>query len=151
MLSEADFVHVVRSAPLVSIDLLIKNKTGQYLLGLRTNAPARGSWFVPGGRILKNESLQQAKRRLSKIEIGKEISPESFSFVGVYEHFYPDNTFRLDGFGTHYVVLAFSIDVQGLSLDRPFEQHAKFKWFSREDILNSDLVHAYSKAYFAPK
>ena len=29
-------------------------------MGQRTNEPARGSWFVPGGRILKDEPLDEA-------------------------------------------------------------------------------------------
>src|SRR5450830_138978 len=33
----------------------------QLLLGRRINAPARGWWFTPGGRIRKNEALVQAR------------------------------------------------------------------------------------------
>lgn len=50
------FETVVASAPLISIDLLVENEQGQYLLGLRKNRPAQGYWFVPGGRVQKNES-----------------------------------------------------------------------------------------------
>src|SRR3954466_13792753 len=54
-LSDAQFADVVRLAPLVSIDLVIRDPDGDVLVGLRTNAPAKGFWFVPGGRIRKNE------------------------------------------------------------------------------------------------
>ena len=150
MLPKLDFIHVVRSAPLISIDLIFQNSADRYLLGLRNNSPAQGTWFVPGGRILKDESLDSAKRRLSKTEIGTEVAPERFSFIGVFEHFYSDNTFGIDGFGTHYVVLAFHCELESVHLDRSFEQHSKFKWFSKKEILRSNQIHAYTKAYFDP-
>jgi len=49
-LSQEDFATVVRSTPLISIDLVVENERGEFLLGQRTNRPAQGYWFVPGGR-----------------------------------------------------------------------------------------------------
>jgi colanic acid biosynthesis protein WcaH len=48
-----DFATVVRSTPLISIDLIVENESGEFLLGKRTNRPAQGYWFVPGGRVQK--------------------------------------------------------------------------------------------------
>lgn len=56
-LDATTFETVVASTPLISIDLLVKNKKGEYLLGLRNNRPAQGYWFVPGGRIQKTKHL----------------------------------------------------------------------------------------------
>lgn len=56
-LDNTTFSTVLDSTPLVSIDLVIENTQGEILLGERKNRPAQGYWFVPGGRILKNESL----------------------------------------------------------------------------------------------
>lgn len=50
-LSQEDFATVVRSTPLISIDLIVENERGEFLLGKRTNRPAQGFWFVPGGRV----------------------------------------------------------------------------------------------------
>jgi colanic acid biosynthesis protein WcaH len=63
LLSPDDFRSVVRLAPLVSIDLIIRNVRGEVLLGLRNNEPAKGSYFVPGGIILKQERLYEAFAR----------------------------------------------------------------------------------------
>ncbi len=52
-LSREDFATVVRSTPLVSIDLLVENRRGEYLLGRRNNRPAQGFWFVPGAGFRK--------------------------------------------------------------------------------------------------
>ncbi|MFM9587755.1 NUDIX domain-containing protein, partial [Streptomyces caniscabiei] len=76
----------------------------QVLLGRRTNRPAKGYWFVPGGRIYKDETFDQAFRRLTKIELGQEYSMETSQFLGPYQHLYTDN-FSGSDFSTHYVVL----------------------------------------------
>ena len=60
MLSLDTFKTVIKSSPLVSIDLIVRNEQGQVLLGKRTNRPAQGFWFVVGGRVLKDESLEHA-------------------------------------------------------------------------------------------
>ena len=54
-LSSADFTTIIKSTPLVSIDLIVRNIEDNVLLGKRTNRPAQGCWFVPGGRVLKDE------------------------------------------------------------------------------------------------
>ena len=64
------FRTVVASTPLVSIDLVVRNPQGEVLLGRRLNRPAQGFWFIPGGRIRKNESLNAAFRRLSSSGAG---------------------------------------------------------------------------------
>ena len=38
----SEFLEVVIRAPLVSIDLIVRDAAGRVLLGLRRNAPARG-------------------------------------------------------------------------------------------------------------
>ena len=57
ILDEARFLEVIDRAPLVSIDLVVVDPDQRVLCGWRVNQPARGFWFVPGGRILKGEAL----------------------------------------------------------------------------------------------
>lgn len=56
-LSDEDFLNIIDKTPLIAIDLIIKNPDGDVLLGKKLNEPAKDKWFVPGGRILKNESI----------------------------------------------------------------------------------------------
>ncbi len=48
-LSHAELDSVIRLAPLIAIDLIIRNASGGVLLGLRRNEPAKDCYFVPGG------------------------------------------------------------------------------------------------------
>lgn len=146
-LDKETFRTVVRSAPLVSIDLVVINSQGQVLLGQRTNRPAQGFWFVPGGRILKNEAMAAAFLRLSKAELGFASELGDAEFLGVYEHFYTDNFSGTD-FSTHYVVLGYRL-VHDLDLNSlPDAQHHSYRWFDIAELLASVQVHDNTKAYF---
>ncbi|EOX4224629.1 GDP-mannose mannosyl hydrolase [Vibrio cholerae] len=147
-LDELTFQTVVASTPLVSMDLIVRNKRDQVLLGLRTNRPAQGFWFVPGGRICKDETFEQAFVRLTEMELGQPIVLSKARFLGPYQHLYDDN-FSGTQFSTHYVVLGYQIDCD-MSLDTlPAEQHQHYRWWSVEELLSSELVHPNTKAYFS--
>lgn len=147
-LDNATFKTIVASTPLVSIDLIIRNSCNQVLLGLRTNRPAQGFWFVPGGRIGKDETFEQAFLRLTQLELGYPIPLNEASFLGPYQHLYSDNFSGTD-FSTHYVVLGYQLmldlDLQTL----PVEQHQNYQWWNEQELLDSDLVHRNTKAYFS--
>lgn len=149
-LAPDDFDTVVRLTPLVAIDLLVQAPDGRVLLGRRVNQPAKGSYFVPGGRISKNETLAAALRRISRAELGVEVRLEDTRFRGVYEHFYATNSRQTPGFGTHYVVLAYSLTATPETLNLPKDQHGEFLWLSESDLLSNPEVHLNTKNYFAP-
>lgn len=145
------FQIVVGATPLIAIDLIIQNQHGDILLGQRLNRPAHNFWFVPGGRILKNETLDAAFRRITLTELGRSIDRDNARLLNVYEHFYKDSVFG-EGEGspdTHYVVLGYCIKM--LDVDTfapPKNQHAEYRWWSFHDAKSSQEVHNNSRAYF---
>jgi colanic acid biosynthesis protein WcaH len=149
-LAAAEFAEVVRLAPLVSIDLIASDRGRRVLLGLRRNPPAAGSWFVPGGRIHKGEPLETALVRLGRAELGARLEPSAWQFGGVAEHFYEEDFAGQTGMGTHYVVLAYRAVVEPDSLQLPAGQHLEFRWWEAAEILRSEKVHPYARAYFSP-
>nr|WP_281496481.1 GDP-mannose mannosyl hydrolase [Ferrimonas balearica] len=146
VLSVDTFKMVVSSTPLISIDLIIKDSAGRVLLGKRSNRPAQGDWFVPGGRVLKDELLEAAYHRLLYNELGVSSAVKA-KFIGVYQHFYSDN-FSGSDFSTHYVVLAYQLSLDGECLNLPIEQHSEYRWFKKEELLNCEQVHCHTKWYF---
>ena len=44
------------------------------------------TWFVPGGRIMKNETLENAFERITLAETGKAVPITEAGFLGVYQH-----------------------------------------------------------------
>ncbi len=147
-LDHGELIQVVKNAPLVSIDLIVKNNSNEFLVGLRKNEPAKDYWFVPGGRILKNERINQAFERIAKEELGIKIAYEQAEFLGVFEHFYTSNFAQKEGFTTHYVALAHQISISENSLQLPKIQHQEYKWLNRDSMSKDKKVHPYTKAYF---
>ena len=146
-LSRNELIELVRKAPLVSIDLIVENARNQVLLGLRTNEPAKGFWFVPGGRILKNELIAEAFERIALDELGIRLAYGDSNFLGVFEHLYEENFAGEEEFGTHYVVLAHKIKIAETPL-RPDAQHSQYRWFDAETLFKEQKVHPHTKAYF---
>jgi colanic acid biosynthesis protein WcaH len=148
LLPDEVFEQVIENAPLVAIDLLVEDQDHRVLLGWRKNPPAQSSWFVPGGRIQKNETLEQAFARITLAELGQAFDMEQSVFTGVYQHFYPDNFRGHARSGTHYIALAHRLWAGDVALMLPQSQHAQYRWVHPASITSDPLVHAYTRAYF---
>ena len=139
---------MVEAMPLVSVDLVMIRNGREVLVGMRTNRPAQGCWFVPGGRILKGESIARARERIIRRELGPQVSLAGWALIGGYDHFYADNFTGVPGVSTHYVVLAHRLDVTGdgpaLEAD---SQHERLVWMPIDAALADPLVHENTKAY----
>jgi len=120
MLDGQIFKTIVNLAPLVSIDILPK-KDNKFLLGRRANKPAQGYFFSTGGRINKNESIDNAMARVALNELNLRLKYKP-KFIGVFEHFYDDSIYK--DVSTHYVNLAYEYEVKEV-LDLPTEQHTE--------------------------
>lgn len=149
MLSPTEFLDVVRLTPLISIDLIVVDASGRVLLGHRRNRPARGTWCVPGGRIRKGERLDDAFARVVETELGVAgVQRSAARFGGVFEHLYDDNFVAENGIGTHYVVLAYTLELDSNAPVGRFDQHSRYAWLTPEELLARDDVHENTKMYF---
>ena len=133
---------IVRNVPIVSVDLVVQSADG-VVLGKRTNAPAKGEWFVLGGRVHKHERLTEAVYRVAREELGVDV--EIVEQLGAYEHLY--HTAEMDAVGgKHYLANGFVVEtdatVEELQLD---DQHGDVRAFDPE-TLPTDL-HKYTAAY----
>jgi len=145
-LSDDAFRQVVAHAPLVSLDFVVTNDKGEWLLGQRVNRPAQGNWFVPGGRVRKGETLEAAAQRLTHDELGQASALDSMHFLGVYQHFYADSMLDPE-LSTHYVVLAYQLRLVPDLEVLPRQQHGRYDWWPPHAILQDETVHANTRAY----
>lgn len=151
MLSKDEYYLAGKLTQFVSVDLLITNNK-KYLVGKRINEPAKGYWFNPGGKVFKNESIKEALKRVLKDEVGltwdKVLKCE---FISPFENVY-ENNFRDNSYGTHYMSMAYIIEIKDSSKSNiekfMQKQHEKIKWFSVEEILSNEKVHKYVKNFF---
>lgn len=147
--SSEDWLEVIRHAPLVSIDLIVRDPAGRVLLGWRRNEPARNSWFTVGCAVQKDESLDEAFARLVRGECGIEAHRRNARFIGLYEHRYTTNFRNVPGFGTQYIVLAHELQLPHSEV-RGDDQHDRLRWFDEAELMAHPEVHPLVKDYFRP-
>ena len=73
LLSPAVYTLVTQSVPIVCVDLVIFRRRGRLLETLlikRKISPEIGKWCIIGGRILKNESIEESIVPQAKRELG---------------------------------------------------------------------------------
>lgn len=148
LLSHSDLNTVIRLAPLVAIDLIIRDPEDKVLLGLRNNEPAKGYFFVPGGIILKDEPLADAFARIMKKETNHSVAFDKAKLLGAFDHFYETNRAGEPGYGTRYISLAHEIRLRDTSGIAPDSQHSEYGWWTVPDLLKSERVHDHTKLYF---
>jgi colanic acid biosynthesis protein WcaH len=115
---------IVRHVPIVAVDLVVRHEGG-VVLGRRTTPPARGEWFVPGGRLRKGESIDDAVDRLAREELGVEVAVGRR--LGAYEHRWDESEFD-DVATKQYVPVGVVVRPRGDDFV-PDDQHAELRVF----------------------
>ena len=134
----AEWATIVEHVPIVSVDLVVL-ADGGVVLGKRENDPARGEWFVPGGRVRKHERLTDTVHRVAdqELDVGVEIEKR----LGTYEHFY-ETAEVPDVGGKHYVTNGFVVRTRG-EMSGHDSQHGALRVFPEPP---TDL-HPYVEQY----
>ena len=138
-ISPDDWATIVANVPIVSVDLLVKHDDG-VVFGKRTNAPAEGYWFVPGGRVQKGETRREAVHRVAADELG--VSVTITESLGAFEHFY--ETADVDGLESkHYLANGYVVEITEGALTTD-DQHEALQVFQSPP----DPFHPHIRAYF---
>lgn len=72
-----------------------KDGKKEFLLVLRSSEPAKGLWWLPGGRLLKGESFFSAAERKAKDETGL-TNVTCIQVLGVWNTFFPTSNWDTD-------------------------------------------------------
>jgi len=136
---DSEYKKILENIPICTVDLVILNR-GRVLLVYRRGGSFRDQWFLPGGRVYKNEKLVGAAKRKALEETGLDVRIKKN--LGAYEWFDKDTTFKDIKNGTHTISTVFVVetsddDVQ-IKLDKTSTAH---KWV---DKIESNL-HPYVK------
>ena len=132
---------------MISVDLLLFDGEGKILLGKRANEPASGSWFVPGGRVRKNERVVDAASRICLEELRLCLPPAGFRTLDAYEHVYTDRAQ-----GRHFITFTVtgSVGACAVTAINHDAQHTQVRWSTVESLVVDPEVHLYVKSYFHP-
>jgi len=128
----------------------IHNHRNEILLGWRRNQPAKNSWFVPGGRLFKNERINDGLKRVYQAELGVDPVFKQAKFLGVFEMFFDANFAGVKGITTHNISLAYEIKMGSALSEKVLHagQHSDYSWFALGELMKSQEVHPAVKAYF---
>lgn len=83
-LTDEQYNKVFGLVPRVCVDFVVRDKRGT-LVTNRKIEPYKGMWHLPGGRIQKDERIDEAIKRISKNELGEELTEGRL--MGVCEFF----------------------------------------------------------------
>lgn len=133
---------LVRDAVVCCLDILLVRTTAlgvkEALLLERSTEPAKGLWWLPGGRLLKGETFFAAARRKAEQETGlSQVKP--IQVLGVWNTFFPYSHWDTEeSKGTQTVNPIVLVELEGngdVKLDKTSEN---FKWISIDPKDNPD-------------
>lgn len=119
---------ILEVMPIPCVDIVIVNGK-KFLLVKRKNNPAKGKWFIPGGRVFKGETLHQAIRRKIKEETGLK-NFRIGKLLAVKDFFSTKSAF---GPSTHTIDSIFIVHASSEQKLKADSQSSDMMWFSRVD------------------
>ena len=144
-LNSAPYQKIHNSLPIVCVDIVLKTAEGKFLLVKRKEEPAKDNWWLVGGRVFKNESLESAARRKVQEEIGLVVEKVE-KLIGGYELIFKEDPYGHEN-GTHTIVACFMSEIENtenLKLDNFHSQYKLFKHYDNNwhHYLNECLKRA---------
>lgn len=114
--------------PKVGIGVMIKNKEGKLLLGLRQGSHGEGEWSFPGGHLDFGETIEETVRREVKEETGLEVGKIELISVA-------DEMRYIKSDGKHYVNIGFKAEyIGGEPRVMESDKCKKWRWFSPNNL-----------------
>jgi colanic acid biosynthesis protein WcaH len=121
---------ILENIPIICVDGVITNNENKILFTRRENEPAKGEWWFPGGRLLKNESLKDAIIRKVKEETNLDVF--IVSYLGFTETIFNTGPFDIPvhtiNFTYHLSLNSYDLKIDSL--------HSDFIWSDKIDELN---------------
>ena len=128
---------ILQNTVIICVDILIK-ENNRILLLKRNNEPALDQYWFPGGRIFKNETIQQAAIRKSNEEVN--IECEFVKIVSIEETFFEKTRKMIDDVHTiNICCLLKPKSIKELKLDK---LHSEYKWVTTESCKTLKLNDA---------
>jgi len=125
---------ILNNIPIACVDIAVI-VDGSILLVRRKDAPAKGEWWLPGGRIFKGETMKDAAKRKALEEVGLicHVGP----IVHTAETIFPDGPY---GISVHSINSCFFLyphdNSHNICLD---SHHEEYKWITNIP----DNIHPY--------
>lgn len=122
------YKKILELMPICCIEVMIYHK-GKVLLVLRKSEPLKNEWWFPGGRIYKNETLEQAAVRKAHEEAG--LMVKVVKKVGAYETIYKFGPFDNSKSRVHTVNICILTKPIGKNINVKIDKtSSKYRWIA---------------------
>lgn len=134
------YKQIVEYSVISTVDIIFMDHNKSILLGRRSNSPLKGEYYIPWGRIRKNETIIQGVQRKAKEEFNIDIDINKLVFVGSYDDIFEDSAWNTS---THCVprVFAYQLNNDEVKMLLPDTQHTDIKFA----IYNDPSLHPFLK------
>jgi ADP-ribose pyrophosphatase YjhB (NUDIX family) len=116
----------MQKKPIISIDLIIRNRQRKILLG-KLAKKWRGDnkffWGLPGHELLFGEKLKDCIKRNLREEVGMEMITSEITCI--------NTNF---GYGNHYITIGILVRAKGKPINKNTKDWVEWKWFNKKDI-----------------
>ena len=130
---------VLEVMPICAVDVVFFNKDKtKTLLFKRLNEPLKGTYFSIGGRLLKNEKLEDCAVRQALREAGVRIQKDQLVLGGVQEEIFGASAFGEISYHAINIFYGCVLSDEEITLDN---QHSDYQWFSVSD----ETIHPFIK------
>ncbi len=130
---------ILENVPLVCVNVIIP-KDNTVLVVYRLEESAKGEWWIPGGRVYKNEKLGDTAVRIARQEVGLDVTVKKL--VGIYDEMFDKGAIPDLKDGVHYISIIFLCEpvdeAREIKLD---ETSAAYRWINKIE----DGLHPYLK------
>jgi len=128
-----EYKKILENMPICCVDLVVR-RNNKVLLVFRANEPAKDKWWLPGGRVYKRETLEQAAARKVLEEAGLQV--RVVRKIGAYETIFDKGPFDDLKTGVHNINVCFvvePVDDRNVRLDKT---SSRYRWIDRieEDL-----------------
>jgi colanic acid biosynthesis protein WcaH len=137
------YKQIHASMPIPCVDAVVVDG-GKALLFRRTNQPAKGQYWFPGGRVYKGETLKEAVLRKVKEETGLDV--KIISQLGNEETIFAEGPF--DG-PTRTINTVFLVKLKKGDVIKIDSQHDDLKWVNKAPRESHTYIKKFIRAALA--
>ncbi len=118
--------QIISHVPVACVDVAIVAQ-GAVLLVKRKDDPAKGQWWVPGGRVLKGEMMKDTAIRKAREEVG--IDCHVGPIIHTAETIFPDGPYDIPIHSINSCFFMYPVDSDfSTKLDA---HHRDYKWIKK--------------------
>lgn len=132
------YSQFIEHMPIFCVDIAINGPKGLLLLK-RKEEPAKGEWWLPGGRLLKGENIEEAAKRITQTETGLNINVGPI--LDTISTYFEKSKFNTPIHTINTLAVGYLIGDNSIILDETSEE---YRWWRPQENIK---LHPYMKIY----